>query len=63
MKKTIAIFLMVALLSMLLTSCDSLRDSVELPHFNGVTEDGSYDSKYFYRNDLRAWKKCDKITV
>lgn len=28
------------------------KEMAALPHFNGVSEDGSYDSKYFYRNDL-----------
>ena len=26
-----------------------------LPHFDGITEDGSYDSNYFYRNDLHVF--------
>ena len=31
------------------------KGSLALPHFNGVTEDGSYDSTYFYRNDLTVF--------
>lgn len=55
MRKKLTAVVLAALIGLSFTSCNSLRGSVELPHFNGVTEDGAYDSKYFYRNDLHIF--------
>lgn len=54
MKKKFISVLSTSLACLLLVSCQGSKtpSGTALPHFNGVTEDGSYDSTYFYRNDL-----------
>jgi hypothetical protein len=55
MKKKVISVLATILACFSITSCKDggiPKGSLALPHFNGVTENGSYDSTYFYRNDL-----------
>lgn len=56
MKKQVALCLAIGL-CLSFASCESgqgtsANETTALPHFNGITADGSYDSDYFYRNDL-----------
>lgn len=56
MKKFAALLLSIFLL-FAVTACGSGETSV--PYFDGISEDGSYDTSLFYRNDLNTCQAAD----
>jgi len=57
MRKRLTALCMASLVCLSFASCGGgeqmvAKEMAALPHFNGITADKSYDSKYFYRNDL-----------
>ena len=58
MKKYIAAVLCLLLVGACFSGCPA---KVALPYYDGIAEDGSYNTSLFYRNDLTVYQAADYL--